>query len=105
MKGTVLFSFGTTLRANDLPMEKVQLFLNVFHEFSDYNFIWKFENNKTIENLPKNVYISPWVSQSDVLAHPKLKAFITQGGLLHFISKQNKKSIRFMKIRIYIYVF
>lgn len=80
-KGAVLFSLGSTLRADDLPDEKIQLFINVFHEFSDYNFLWKFENNETIENLPKNICIKAWVPQSDVLAHPKLKAFITHGGL------------------------
>lgn len=79
-KGAVLFSLGSTLRANDLPTEKIQLFINVFQEFSDYNFLWKFENNRTIDNLPKNICIRPWVSQSDVLGHPKLRAFITHGG-------------------------
>lgn len=85
-KGAVLFSLGSTLRANDLPMEKIELFINVFREFDDYNFLWKFENNKTITNLPKNICIQSWVPQSDVLAHPKLKAFITHGGLCSFFS-------------------
>lgn len=84
-KGAVLFSLGSTLHANDLPMKKIQLFVNVFREFVQYNFLWKFESNKTIENIPKNVCMRPWVPQSDVLGHPKMKAFVTHGGLC-FIS-------------------
>lgn len=61
-------------------MEKIQLFLNVFREFGDYNFLWKFESNKTIENLAENICIRSWVPQADVLAHFKLKAFVTHGG-------------------------
>lgn len=83
-KGAVLFSLGSTIRAADLPKAKIQLFIDVFRAFPDYNFLWKFENNKTIENLPKNICIKSWVSQADVLAHPKLKAFITHGGLFVF---------------------
>lgn len=79
-KGAVLFSLGSSLHSKNLPIEKQNLFIEIFSEFSDYNFIWKFESNKTAKNLPKNLLIRPWVPQSDILAHPKLKVFITHGG-------------------------
>lgn len=80
-KGTILFALGSALRSDNLSNEKQKLFIDIFHEFKDYNFLWKFESNQTAKKLPKNVMINPWIPQRDVLAHPKLKAFITHGGL------------------------
>lgn len=44
-----------------------------------YKIVWKFEDDM-FENLPKNVLISKWFPQQDVLRHPNVKLFITQGG-------------------------
>lgn len=63
-----------------MPIEKLKLFLAVFCELTDYNFLWKFESDFVTEDLPKNVLIQSWLPQADILAHPKLKAFITHGG-------------------------
>lgn len=79
-KGAVLVSFGSTLRDINLSAERIRLFVEIFRDFSDYNFLWKFESNQTLGKLTKNVYIRPWLPQSDILAHPKLKVFITHGG-------------------------
>lgn len=70
------------MRSEYMPIEKQKMFIEVFSEISEYDFIWKFESNVTAAELPKNVKISPWLPQSDILAHPKLKAFITHSGLL-----------------------
>lgn len=56
------------------------IILNAFEQFSDYNFLWKFEEQSFGLKLPKNVMIRPWLPQSDILAHPKLKAFFTHSG-------------------------
>lgn len=32
--------------------------------------------------MPANVLISDWLPQSEILAHPNVKVFITHGGLL-----------------------
>lgn len=80
-KGTVLFSLGSSIHSKNLPIEKQELFIKIFSEFEDYNFLWKFESNEIAKNLPKNVLIRPWLPQSDILAHPKLRVFITHGGM------------------------
>lgn len=48
----------------------------------DYNFIWKFEADNLPIEKPKNLMISKFVPQSDILAHPNIKAFISHSGLL-----------------------
>lgn len=79
-RGTILFSFGSALRSDSLSIAKQRLFIDIFSEFDDYHFLWKFESNITADELPENVWIRPWVPQRDILAHNKLKAFITHGG-------------------------
>lgn len=42
--------------------------------------IWKFED-ESITNLPENVLIRKWLPQPDILAHPNVILFISQGGM------------------------
>lgn len=81
-KGIVLFALGSNIKAEDMPIDKQKLFIDVFRNFSDYNFLWKIESSFKATEVPKNVMVRSWLPQSDVLAHPKSKAFITHGGLL-----------------------
>lgn len=80
-KGTVLFSLGTNVRSEFLDTEKKKAFIDAFKKFPNYNFIWKYESNLNLQ-LPSNVMIQPWVKQNDILAHPKVVAFISHCGLL-----------------------
>lgn len=81
-KGSVFFSLGSMIQSDDLGPDKIQLFLDVFSQFPDYNFLWKLRKESLPTVVPKNVLTTPWASQNDILAHPNLKLFITHGGLL-----------------------
>uniref|UniRef100_A0A6M2DX19 Putative udp-glucoronosyl and udp-glucosyl transferase n=1 Tax=Xenopsylla cheopis TaxID=163159 RepID=A0A6M2DX19_XENCH len=79
-KGAVLFSLGTNLKSEIIGDAKINMFISAISRFSDYNFLWKIElKNKT---FPKNMLVRQWMPQNDILAHPKIKLFITHGGLL-----------------------
>ncbi|XP_047539477.1 UDP-glucosyltransferase 2-like isoform X5 [Vanessa atalanta] len=77
--GVIYMSFGTNVKPSLLPKEKVQIFTNVFSELP-YDVLWKWDKDE-IPGSSKNVRISKWFPQSDLLKHPKVKLFITQGGL------------------------
>ncbi|KAF5296148.1 hypothetical protein FQR65_LT19842 [Abscondita terminalis] len=62
--GAILFSLGS----------------NCFSKLP-YTVLWKFEKSDLL-NIPKNVIISDWFPQRDLLAHKNMKLFVTHGGLL-----------------------
>ncbi|XP_068624146.1 UDP-glucosyltransferase 2-like [Battus philenor] len=78
-KGVIYVSFGTNVKTSLIPSEKVHLLSKVFSQLK-YDVLLKWDD----ENFPvisKNLKISKWLPQSDLLRHPKIKLFITQGGL------------------------
>ncbi|KAJ0171760.1 hypothetical protein K1T71_012523 [Dendrolimus kikuchii] len=77
--GVIYISFGSIAKPSLLPPEKIQTINKVFSRLP-YDILWKYD----LDELPgksKNVKLVKWVPQSDMLKHPKLKLFITQGGL------------------------
>ncbi|KAJ9591507.1 hypothetical protein L9F63_001944, partial [Diploptera punctata] len=78
--GAIYFSLGTNVRSDKMSEEKITMFLEVFAQLKDFRIIWKWDGDENPE-LPPNVKIEKWFPQSDVLAHPKIKAFIYQCGL------------------------
>lgn len=59
-------SFGTNVKPSLLPKEKVQIFIKVFSELP-YDILWKWDQDE-IPGRPKNVKISKWFPQSDLLS-------------------------------------
>lgn len=78
--GAVLFALGTNVRSSLMDVEKQKILFDAFEQLPDYHFLWKFEETNIDMKLPKNVLIRPWLPQSDILAHPKVKAFFSHSG-------------------------
>ncbi|KAJ8708417.1 hypothetical protein PYW07_010542 [Mythimna separata] len=77
--GVIYISFGTNVDPSMLPPDRIQLLVNVFSQLP-YDVLWKW-NNDELPGRTENIRISKWLPQSDLLRHPKVKLFITQGGL------------------------
>ncbi|XP_054738721.1 UDP-glycosyltransferase UGT4-like [Anastrepha obliqua] len=78
--GAIYFSLGSQVESKDMPAERLRIFLDVFRNMKQ-RVLWKFENESII-NLPANVMVKKWLPQSDILAHPNVRVFITHGGQL-----------------------
>ncbi|KAG8255702.1 hypothetical protein J6590_086640 [Homalodisca vitripennis] len=75
--GAVLFSFGSIVRLSSLPPPTVRKFLNVISNMPQ-RFIMKYEEE--LPDAPPNVMYMKWLPQSDILAHPNVRAFVSHGG-------------------------
>lgn len=78
--GVIFMSMGTMLQGTSFPKDKKQNFQKAFSKIPQ-RVIWKYEN-ETMDGKPKNVKITKWAPQRDILCHPNVKAFISHGGLL-----------------------
>uniref|UniRef100_A0A7E4VS57 glucuronosyltransferase n=2 Tax=Panagrellus redivivus TaxID=6233 RepID=A0A7E4VS57_PANRE len=81
-KGVVFVSFGSLAHSASMSMPFKQAFLDMFKANPDISFIWKYENASDAigDHLP-NLFKRSWVPQKEILAHPKLLAFVTHGGM------------------------
>lgn len=81
--GVILVSFGSVIRPSLLTAENQKILLNIFGRFPQYDFLWKWDLD-SMEGKPDNVMLSKWLPQQDILAHPKLKVFVTHAGQSSF---------------------
>lgn len=74
--GVIYMSFGTIVT----PKLYNKNYTNFMEAFADipFDILWKHEG-ETFTSTPSNVHIRKWFPQSDLLAHPKLKLFISHG--------------------------
>ncbi|KAJ8733174.1 hypothetical protein PYW08_001472 [Mythimna loreyi] len=77
--GVIYISYGSIVDTSLLPLEKIQILIRVLSQLP-YDVLWKW-NSDELPGRTENIRISKWLPQADLLKHPKVKLFITQGGL------------------------
>ncbi|XP_055918385.1 UDP-glycosyltransferase UGT5-like [Eupeodes corollae] len=76
--GFILFSLGTNIKSKDISANATTAMFKVLSQ-SKYKIIWKWDSADLPGESP-NIMFKKWLPQDDLLAHPKLKLFITHGG-------------------------
>ena len=79
-EGFILLSFWSILRGSNLPAEARKVLVATFSRLRQ-RVLWKWEGEPPMANVSSNVKFMPWLPQQDLLGHPKIKLFITHGGL------------------------
>nr|CAH7757437.1 unnamed protein product [Callosobruchus chinensis] len=77
-QGVIYLSLGSNMKSEKLDKQKKEIMFKVLNTLP-YKVLWKYEGNDS-PNLP-NVKFIKWSPQQDILRHPSVKLFITQGGL------------------------
>uniref|UniRef100_A0A6A7G3D9 UDP-glucuronosyltransferase-like n=1 Tax=Hirondellea gigas TaxID=1518452 RepID=A0A6A7G3D9_9CRUS len=77
--GFIYMSLGTVVKSSDMPDNCRQSLLKVFSSLPQ-RVLWKWDT-PSVEGLPPNVRVVQWAPQQDILGHPKLRVFMTQGGV------------------------
>ncbi|KAH8290299.1 hypothetical protein KR054_001674 [Drosophila jambulina] len=80
--GIVYVQLGNEQPCGELPKEKLEALFAFFSSRKE-GIIWTCHDVKALEGLPKNVMIQHAVPQIDILAHPRVKVFLTNGDLLN----------------------
>ncbi|KAG8000767.1 UDP-glucuronosyltransferase [Nibea albiflora] len=75
--GFVIFTLGSMV--SDMPAEKAKEFFEAFGQIPQ-RVVWRYTGVPPVD-VPKNVKLMKWLPQNDLLAHPKVKVFITHGGI------------------------
>ncbi|KHJ88419.1 UDP-glucoronosyl and UDP-glucosyl transferase [Oesophagostomum dentatum] len=79
---TVLISFGSVAPSSFMPFPVKKAITEVAKSYPNITFIWKYEHpeNVSFADGVKNLVLSRWTPQSDLLADPRLILFVTHGG-------------------------
>lgn len=75
--GVIFFSLGSVTKGENMPMDMRDKIVEGFRQLPQ-KVLWKYE--KPIPNLPKNIKLTKWAPQQDILGHSKTRLFITHGG-------------------------
>ncbi|XP_070496407.1 UDP-glucosyltransferase 2-like [Chironomus tepperi] len=109
----IYMSLGSMVKSSQISEATLNVFKAVFAELP-YDVMWKYEKEE-MDGKPDNVFAYPWFPQADLLAHKRVKLFITQGGqqsmeesidrgvpliVIPFAVDQNANALRIQKLGI-----
>lgn len=80
-ESVVYFSLGSNLNPSVMAKEKQQAVVEALSNVKGRRILWKWDD-ESIDVDKGKFLIRKWFPQDDILAHPKVKLFITHGGLL-----------------------
>jgi UDP:flavonoid glycosyltransferase YjiC (YdhE family) len=75
-KGLIIVSFGTVVETDKTPDQIFNILFNAFKQFSDYVFLWRFEDTTGKQQAAidqhnndnqKHIYTSKWLKQTALL--------------------------------------
>ncbi|CAH2207508.1 jg27693 [Pararge aegeria aegeria] len=64
-----------------MPLSAHRLFVDALGRLPQ-RVLWKQDGVQNLTDIPSNIRLYNWLPQQDLLGHPKIKVFITHGGLL-----------------------
>ncbi|VVC36213.1 UDP-glucuronosyl/UDP-glucosyltransferase [Cinara cedri] len=76
--GVIYFTFGSTVKLSSLPDHVAKAFEEALAQVPQ-KVLWKYEGE--IKHKQKNVMTRKWFPQREILLHPKVKLFISHGGI------------------------
>lgn len=79
--GFVYVSMGSSVRTTNMPLSAHRLFVEALGKLPQ-RVLWKQDADQNMTDIPSNIRLYKWLPQQDLLGHPKIKAFVTHGGLL-----------------------
>uniref|UniRef100_A0A0N5B5G8 glucuronosyltransferase n=1 Tax=Strongyloides papillosus TaxID=174720 RepID=A0A0N5B5G8_STREA len=79
---TVIVSFGSVAKSIHMPDDIKNGLLETMRKLKDITFIWKYEEPEdgTGKDI-KNLVLSKWIPQNDLLNDERLSLFVTHGGM------------------------
>lgn len=96
--GAIYVSFGETFDIARFGKRQKEALINAFSEYSNMRIIVQSREAIRIpSHHPSNVMVRPWLPQQAILAHQKVKLFITHGGWLFFRANNQSNSILISK--------
>lgn len=77
--GAILFSLGSNLKGDHINSDVIKTIFKVLSSLKQ-SVIWKWDDLKNTPGKSANILYKNWLPQDDILAHPKIKLFITHAG-------------------------
>ncbi|ODM95387.1 UDP-glucuronosyltransferase 2B18 [Orchesella cincta] len=78
--GFIYVSFGSEADMSKSPEFIRKIFFSAVGKIKT-GFLWRWDGEKPV-GMPDNVMTAKWMPQQSILGHPKIRGFITHGGLL-----------------------